>query len=113
MQLMKAGRELEDKLKKLAEQISPDTSEIQGISDRSEGLSRQVRSIMFGAGNSYTPVLQAVTVKYEKIKIQVHAFLKEFNAFYEKDVEAFKKVVTESGFSLFKTFKPIEIENKK
>ena len=112
MKLMKAGRELENKLKKLADKITPDTSEIQGISDRSAGLSRQVRMVMYGMGSSYKPVSQAVMVKYEKIKIRVHEFLKEFNEFYKKDVEAFKKVVTESGFSLFQPFKPIKIDKK-
>lgn len=110
MKVMRAGRELEKKLTELAEEISPDTSKVQGIVDRTRGLSRQVRMVMFGMGNSYKPVTQAVKVKYEKIKTQVDEFLKKFNEFFKKDVEDFKKVVKESGFSLFKAFKPVEIK---
>jgi hypothetical protein len=112
MPLMKAGRDLDKKLAELAEKITPDTSKIQGISDRSAGLSIQVRMLNRAFGDSFTPPTQAATYKYEKMKTEVNAFIQEFNTFYEKDVENFKKAVEESGFSIFKPFKPIDIEKK-
>jgi photosystem II stability/assembly factor-like uncharacterized protein len=110
--IMKAGRELEKKLTELAEKITPDTSKIQGIVDRSKGLSRQVRTLIYTMGSAYQPVTQAVKIKYERLKTDVTGFLEAFNRFYEKEVAAFRKVVEASGFSLFKPFKPLAIENK-
>jgi uncharacterized protein (DUF111 family) len=112
MKLMKAGRELETKLKELGNKITPDTSDKQGITDRSAGLSSGVRNIMHSMRDSYEPVSQAAKVQYKKIKIKVDNFLQEFNAFYQKDVEEFKKVVKESGFSFFKPFKPVKVDKK-
>lgn len=109
--VMKACRELDKKLQELAEKITPEPKK-QGISDRSEGLNRQVRMVQYGFSRSYLPATQAVKVKYEKMKVEVNTFLKELNAFYETEVAGFEKTVKESGFSLFKPFKPIKIEDK-
>ncbi|NIM91495.1 MAG: hypothetical protein GTO17_11170 [Candidatus Aminicenantes bacterium] len=109
-ELMKAAKDLEAKLKELSETLNP-TPPKQGIADRSAGLSRQVRravSMITRAGNE--PISQAAKVKYAKVKVKADAFLKKFNEFYKTDVENFKKLLEESGFSLFKPFKPLELE---
>ncbi len=109
MKIMKAGRELDKKLKEMLEKIRPDENK-QGIFDRSTALSGQVRMLMFSIASSYLPATQAMKVKYEKLKIQVGEFLNELNRVFEKDVEEFKKAVKDSGFSLFKPFEPFKIE---
>lgn len=59
------------------------------------------------------PISQAAHVKYEKVKVEVEGFLAELNTFYEVDLDEFKKTVEESGFSLFKAFKPLKLEGEK
>jgi len=70
---------------------------------------RAVMMIM-GAGNE--PIGQAASVKYEKVKAEAETFLERLNDFYQTDVESFKKLLKESGFSLFKPFKPLKLEGK-
>lgn len=111
--LMKAARGLESKLKELSETLNP-TPPRQGITDRSVGLRSQVSRAVRGmtrAGNE--PISQAAEVGYEKVKVKAEAFLKKFNDFYQTDVENFKKVLNESGFSLFKPFKPMKLDQSK
>jgi len=111
-ELMKAARDLEAKLKELSETLNP-TPPKQGIADRSAGLRSQVRRAMMmitRAGNE--PINQAAKVKYDKVKVKADAFLKKFNEVYQTDVENFKKLLEESGFSLFKPFKPLKLEEK-
>jgi photosystem II stability/assembly factor-like uncharacterized protein len=108
--LMKAARELEAKLKELSEILNP-TPPKQGIADRSASLRGQVMQAVrriTRAGSE--PVSQAAEVEYEKVKVKAQAFLKKYNDFYETDVENFKKVLDESGFSLFKPFKPLKLD---
>ena len=108
--LIRAAGELEKKLKTFSERLNP-TPAKQGIADRSAGLSRRVSSAVMGISRSgIYPVSQAAQVQYEKVKVEAEAFLEELNAFYEKDVEEFKKMVEESGFSLFKPFKALKID---
>lgn len=109
MEIMKAAGELEAKLKMFSETINP-TPPKQGIADRSAGLLSQVMSAVSGinrAGNE--PVSQATMVKYQKVRLKLEAFLAEFNVVFEKDVEAFKNMLKESGFSMFEPFKPLKI----
>lgn len=109
--LVKAARELDGKLKQLSEILNP-TPPKQGIADRSAGLRNQVMQavmMIMRAGNE--PVGQAARVKYEKVKAKVEAFLEKFNSLYQTDVENFKKLVKESGFSLFKPFKPLKLDS--
>jgi len=111
--LMKAARGLEAKLKELSETLNP-TPPKQGIADRSAGLRSQVMQAvraMTRAGNE--PIGQAAKVMYEKVKVKAEAFLKKFNDVYQTDVENFKKVLEESGFSLFKPFKPLKLDQSK
>jgi len=110
--LIRAARDLDKKLKELSETLNP-TPPKQGIADRSAGLRSQVMQgvmMMMRAGNE--PIGQAAKVKYEKSKAKAEAFLKKFNDFYQTDVENFKKLLDESGFSLFKTFKPLKLDDK-
>ena len=109
--MLKAGDALEKKLVELAEIINPDTSKVQGIIDRSKGLSPQVRWLGFAAGRSHLPLTQAVKVKYGKVREEVDRFLDTFNRFYSEDVAAFQKSVEASGFSLFKPFEPLGVED--
>ena len=110
--LMSAARELETKLNELSETLNP-TPPKQGIADRSAGLNSRVMQAVMGmmrAGNE--PISQAAKVMYEKAKTQVGAFLVKFNSVFQTDVENFKKLLEESDFSLFKTFKPLKLEDK-
>jgi len=109
--ILKAGQELDKMLKGLLDKIKADESK-QGISDRNVPLSSQVRQLMFSMASSYKPVTQAMTVKHEKLKALVSEFFTELNKVYEVDVEAYKKLVQDSGFSLFKPFQPFKIEGK-
>jgi len=109
--LTKAARELDKKLKEFTETLNP-TPAKQGIADRSAGLSSQVRQAVRMMSGGIEPIGQAAKVKYEKVKAKVEAFLEKFNNFYQTDVENFKKLVGESGFTLFKPFKPLKLEEK-
>lgn len=110
--LVKAARNLEEKLKELSETLNP-TPPKQGIADRSAGLRNQVMmAVMMIMRAGDEPIGQAATVKYEKVKVKVEAFLERLNDFYQTDVENFKKLLNESGFSLFKPFKPLKLESK-
>lgn len=110
--LIKAAHELEAKLKELSEILNP-TPPKQGINDRSTGLRSQVMQAVFMVSRTgIEPIGQAGKVKYEKVRSKVEAFLEKFNSCYQTDVENFKKLVKESGFSLFKPFKPLKLESK-
>jgi len=110
--LMKAARELEAKLKELSEALNP-TPPKQGIADRSAGLRTQVMRAVSGITRAgHEPISQAAEVMYEKAKKQAEAFLEKFNNVYQTDVENFKKLLKESDFSLFKPFKPLNLEDK-
>jgi len=110
--LMSAARKLEAKLNELSEALNP-TPPKQGIADRSSGLNSRVMQAVMGmmrAGNE--PISQAAKVMYEKARTQTGAFLEKFNSVFQTDVENFKKLLEESDFSLFKTFKPLKLEDK-
>lgn len=108
--ILKAADELEKKLKDLSETLSP-TPAKQGMADRSSGLSSQVMSAVFGiSGAGIEPVSQAAQVKLDKVKPRVEAFLTKFDDFYQKDVENFKKVLQDEGFSLFGPFMPLKLD---
>jgi len=110
MELMKAAREIDGKLKEFSEALSP-TPTKQGMADRSSGLSSQVMSAVSGiSGAGIEPVSQAAQVRYEKVKPKLSAFLAKFNDFFQKDVENFKKMLQDSGFSLFGPFTPLKLE---
>ncbi len=112
-ELVKAAGELDKKLKDLSEILDP-TPPKQGIIDTSEGLSGQVREALFGiSGARYDPVSQAAKVKYDKVKVKAAAFLEKVNALFQTDVENFKKLLQDSGFSLFGSFKPLKLEEQK
>jgi hypothetical protein len=107
--LMKAATELDKKLKDLAEILSP-TPKKQGIADRSAGLSSYVMRSVYGLARGNEPVSQAAKKRYEKSKVMVEAFMVKFNTVFKEDVENFKKLVAESGFSMFKPFKPLKLD---
>lgn len=108
--IIKAVEALEKKIKELSETLNP-TPPRQGIADRSTGLSSQVMSAVSGlSGAGIEPLSQAALVKYEKVKTLVNDFAIRFNAFYQKDIEEFKKMLQEAGFSLFGPFVPLKIE---
>jgi len=44
------------------------------------------------------------------VRALVEDFAAGLNAFYQKDVEEFKKTLQDSGFSLFGPFPPLKIE---
>jgi photosystem II stability/assembly factor-like uncharacterized protein len=108
--ITKAADDFEKKLKELTETFDP-TPKKQGMADRSEGLNNQVMSAVFGIARAgIEPVSQAAQVKYDRVKPKAEEFLNRVNDFYEKDVENFKKVLQDSGFSLFGPVMPIKIE---
>jgi photosystem II stability/assembly factor-like uncharacterized protein len=108
--IRKAADELEKKLKELSETLSP-TPAKQGIADRSTGLQSQVMSAVRGiAGAGYEPVSQAAQVRYDKVKPKAEEFILKFNDFFQKDLEAFKKLLKDSDFSLFGPFRPLKLD---
>ena len=108
--IRKAAEELEKKLKELTETLSP-TPPKQGIADRSAGLQSQVMSAVRGiTGAGYEPISQAAQVRYEKVKPKTEEFIARFNDFYQKDVEAFKKLLEDADFSLFAPVQPLKID---
>jgi hypothetical protein len=108
--LRKAADELEKKLKELSETLSP-TPAKQGINDRSLSLQSQVMSAVRGiTGAGYEPVSQAAQVQYDKVKPKAEEFIVKFNDFYQKDLEAFKKLLKDSDFSLFGPFMPLKLD---
>lgn len=108
--LMKAARGLDSKLKDLAEILNP-TPPKQGIADRSAGLNSQVRRAVFGlmAGGP-EPISQAARVRLEKVKPRLEEFIGKVNTLYQTEVENFKTLLKDSGFSLLSPFKPIKLE---
>jgi len=108
--LLKAADALEKKLKEFSETLNP-TPPRQGIADRSSGLNSQVMSAVSGITRAgIEPISQAAQVKYEKVKARTEEFATQLNAFYEKEVEEFKKLLQEAGFSLFGPFVPLRVE---
>jgi photosystem II stability/assembly factor-like uncharacterized protein len=107
--LGKAGRDLEGKLKALAEELSP-TPPKQGIGDMSAGLMSQVRSAAGGITRAgLEPVSQAARVKYDRVRVKAEAFLEKYNSLFQTDVENFKKKMVETGFSLFLPFRALKL----
>ncbi len=108
--LQKAADELEKKLKELTETLNP-TPAKQGMADRSASLQSQVMMAVMGiSGAGIEPVSQAAQVRYDKVVPKAQAFLAKVNEFYEKDVEAFKKLLKDSEFSLFAPYTPLKID---
>ncbi|MFQ6070036.1 MAG: hypothetical protein ACE5LC_05860 [Candidatus Aminicenantales bacterium] len=108
--LVKTGREVDKKLEELSEILNP-TPPKQGIADRTAGLNYRVMRAVSGIMSAGPePLSQAARVRYEKVIPEVKQFLEKVNTVFEKDVENFKKLVAESGFSLFKAFKPLKLE---
>lgn len=108
--LMKEAGDLEVRLKNFSETLNP-TPPRQGIADRSAGLRTQVfRTVSLITGAGMEPVSEPARVKYEKVKLEVTKFLEELNGFFRTDLENFKKKVKESSFSLFRSYKPLTID---
>ena len=108
--LQKAAEELEKKLKELTQALNP-TPAKQGMADRSASLQSQVMGAVMGiSGAGIEPVSQAAQVRYDKVVPKAQEFLAKVNGFYEKDVEAFKKLLKDSDFSLFGPFTPLKID---
>ena len=109
-ELRKTADVLDKELKELTETLNP-TPPRQGMADRSSGLQSQVMSAVRGmVGSGYEPVSQAAQALYDKTKIRAEEFLNKFNDFYQKDLEAFKKLLKEADFSLFGPFRPLKLE---
>lgn len=83
--------------------------DIQGIYDTEDIVTYKINSVLRSVSNSYEPLTQATTVRYEKVKILVKEFLEKINQFFKSDVEEFKKQVEQSGFSLFESYQPVKI----
>ncbi|MFW6159885.1 MAG: WD40/YVTN/BNR-like repeat-containing protein [Acidobacteriota bacterium] len=108
--LIKEAGALEEKLKEFSETLNP-TPPKQGIADRSAGLRSQVfRAVYMIQGAGIHPINEPAKVKYQRVKAELEKFLEEFNQFFQEDVENFAEKVKESGFSLFTTYKPVELE---
>ena len=109
-EIRKAADELEKKIKALTEALSP-TPAKQGMADRSSGLQSQVMSAVMGiSGAGIEPVSQAAQFRYDKVKPKVAEFIVKFNDFYQKDLEAFKKLLKDSDFSLFGPSMPLKVD---
>jgi photosystem II stability/assembly factor-like uncharacterized protein len=110
--LMKQSKELEKKLKGLANMLNPEPKK-QGIADRSAGLRRRLFMVWRGANDQFLPINQATKVAFKKTKVKLEEFVKEYNKVFSTDVEAFKKAVKESGLKLFTEFKPLSLTPEK
>jgi hypothetical protein len=69
-----------------------------------------MRAVFGIAGAGVEPVSQAAQVSYDRVKPKAEEFLNKVNAFYQKDVEDFKKVLQDAGFTLFSPVAPLKIE---
>jgi ribosomal protein S17E len=49
-------------------------------------------------------------VQYDKVKPKAEEFLTNYNDFFQKDVEAFKKLLKDADFSLFAPFTPLKLD---
>jgi len=109
-ELGKATRDLSSKLKTFSERINP-TPPKQGIADRSTGLQSQVMSAVMGIVRAgVEPINEPARVRYERAKEKLTQFITELNEFFSTEVENYKKKLQESGFSLIKSYQPIEVE---
>jgi len=109
-ELGKAARDLSSKLKTFSERINP-TPPKQGIADRSAGLQSQVMSAVMGIVRAgVEPINEPARVRYERAKEKLTQFITELNEFFSTEVENYKKKLQESGFSLIKSYQPIEVE---
>jgi phosphoenolpyruvate carboxylase len=66
---------------------------------------------IMGAG--YRPITQASQVKYEKAITKLNEFLEKFNPFFQEDIKNFRKLLSESDFSLLKTYELLKIKEEK
>ncbi|MGQ9577748.1 MAG: VPS10 domain-containing protein [Candidatus Aminicenantales bacterium] len=108
-EVLDAAKVLEEKLKKLSETLSPTPTRQGG--GRGESLMAQVTSAVGGIIRAgYEPITEPALVRYEKAKKALDNFLAEFNQVFEKDVENFKKLVQEAGFTLFAPFTPLKVK---
>jgi hypothetical protein len=107
--LNKKAKELDSKLIKFKYRIVRNP-EIQGIYDTDDIVTYKINSVMRSFSGSYEPPTQAATVQYKKVKVQVKEFLDKINTFFQTEVDAFKKQVEQSDFSLFEPFNPVEIK---
>ena len=111
-ELLTEVENLEKKLNELSEILDPAPAK-QGIADRSAGLRRQVMSAVWGImGAGYRPITQASQVKYEKAITKLNEFLEKFNPFFQEDIKNFKNLLSESDFSLLKTYELLEIKKE-
>ena len=109
-ELGKAARDLSSKLKTFSERINP-TPPKQGIADRSAGLQSQVMSAVMGIVRAgVEPINEPARVRYERAKEKLTQFITELNEFFSTEVENYKKKLQESGFTLIKSYQPIEVE---
>ncbi|MBN2408145.1 MAG: hypothetical protein JXE07_00285 [Candidatus Aminicenantes bacterium] len=108
--IRKAADALEKKRHELTEALSP-TPPKQGIADRSAGLQSRVMGAVRGmTGAGYVPITQAAQVRYDKARAKAEEFIGRFNAFFETDVEAFKKMLKEAEYTLFPASPPLKLD---
>ena len=110
--LKEAATGLEKKLQDLKNRIVPNL-EMQGFNDDSDLLAEQVNGTLnlVWDWDSLAAPTQAAQIKYRNTKAKLKAFLEEFNQFFEKELAPFQKQVTESGFSLFKSYAPLALKD--
>ncbi len=109
--LLEKAKSLDEKLAALSDKIRQDSNR-QGIFDWSDSLMGKIFTLNSLFIDALEPVTQAAEVGFSKTKALVNAFLEEYNKLFQTEVEDFKKQVTASGFSLFKPFTPLSLENK-
>jgi photosystem II stability/assembly factor-like uncharacterized protein len=111
MKLMKAAKELGEKIKKLGHMLNPESKK-QGISDRSASLRMKMFRLFYQINDPLEPLTQAAEVNFKKTKAKLDEFVKKYNEVFGTDVEAFKKLVTEAGVTFFEPFKPLDLTQK-
>ncbi len=81
-----------------------------GITDNSGVLTSEIGEVEFLSFNPMEKPMQNAQVKYEKTKELAESFVKEYNDLYAKDVAEFQKAVEASGFTIFSSYKKVELK---
>jgi len=110
-EILEKAKVIKKKIKELTEIVRPDRNR-QGIYDWSAPLSSKIFMLYGSVSNEFEPLNQATQVQMEKIKKLVTSFLAEYNRFFQTDYNDFKKLVTQSGFSIFKPFNPLNLDKE-
>jgi photosystem II stability/assembly factor-like uncharacterized protein len=111
MELMKKAKNLEKKLNELSQILQPESKK-QGISDRTASFRSKLFMAFRRFSYPFEPATQATIVSLNKSKALMEDFIGKYNKVFETEVEEFRKSVDKAGFTFFKPYKPLTMEEK-